>query len=156
MRMSFEAFVKKSLRQGLIKEQEKSFKGMEKMIKRAYEEIDAAKKNMEVDQGVAFTVAYTAMLHTGRALMLFKGYRPSDGYQHKTVVDFAANLLGEKYKTLTQRFDSMRRKRNIFTYELSISFSETEVKDALESAESFIKTVRDTIEAEDPQHRFKF
>ena len=154
--MSFEVFIEKALRQGLIKEQERSFQAMEKMIKRAYEEIDAAKKNIKIDQGVAFTVAYTAMLHTGRALMLFKGYRPSDGYQHKTVVDFAANLLGEKYKSLTQRFDSMRRKRNMFTYELSISFSETEVNSALESAESFIQTVRDTIESEDPQHKFKF
>lgn len=154
--MSFEVFIEKALRQGLIKEQERSFQAMEKMIKRAYEEIDAAKKNIKIDQGVAFTVAYTAMLHTGRALMLFKGYRPSDGYQHKTVVDFAANLLGEKYKSLTQRFDSMRRKRNMFTYELSISFSETEVNSALESAEGFIKIVRDTIESEDPQHKFKF
>jgi uncharacterized protein (UPF0332 family) len=154
--MGFETFIQKSLRQGLIKDQERSFRGMEKMIRRAYEEIDAAKKNIKIDQGVAFTVAYTAMLHTGRALMLFKGYRPSNGYQHKTVVDFAANLLGEKYKSLTQRFDSMRRKRNIFTYELSISFSETEVKGALESAENFIKTVRNNIESEDPQHKLKF
>jgi len=154
--MSFETFIKKSLRQGLIREQERSFKGMEKMIRRAYGEIDAAKANMKIDQGVAFTVTYTAMLHTGRALMLFKGYRPSDGYQHKTVVDFAANLLGEKYKSLTQRFDIMRRKRNIFTYEVSISFSETEVNSALKSAESFIGTVRDAIGSEDPQHKFKF
>lgn len=154
--MSFETFVAKAIKQGLIKEQEINFNSIQKMISRSYEEIRAAKANMKIDQGVAFTVAYTAMLHAGRALMLFKGYRPSDGYQHKTVVDFTANLLGEKYKTITQRFDSMRRKRNIFTYEVSISFSETEVNSALKSAESFIQTVRDTIESEDPQHKFKF
>jgi uncharacterized protein (UPF0332 family) len=117
MKMSFEAFVTKTIKQGLIKEQERNFSSIQKMISRSYEEIHTAKANMKIDQGVAFTVTYTAMLHAGRALMLFKGYRPSDGYQHKTVIDFAANLLGEKYKTLTQRFDSMRRKRNMFTYD---------------------------------------
>jgi len=154
--MSFETFVTKAIKQGLIKEQEINFSSIQKMISRSYEEIRAAKANMKIDQGIAFTVAYTSMLHAGRALMLSKGYRPSDGYQHKTVVDFTANLLGEKYKTITQRFDSMRRKRNIFTYEVSISFSETEVNSALKSAESFIQTVRDIIESEDPQHKFKF
>jgi len=154
--MSFETFVTKAIKQGLIKEQEINFSSIQKMISRSYEEIRAAKANMKIDQGIAFTVAYTSMLHAGRALMLSKGYRPSDGYQHKTVVDFTANLLGERYKTITQRFDSMRRKRNIFTYEVSISFSETEVNSALKSAESFIQTVRDIIESEDPQHKFKF
>ena len=96
------------------------------------------------------------MLHAGRALMLFKGYRPDDGYQHKTVVDFASIALGENYKTLVQRFDKMRRKRNIFTYEVSISISEKEVNNGLKSAVEFIKAVRDIIEKEDPQHKFKF
>jgi len=50
----------------------------------------------------------------------------------------------------------MRRKRNIFTYEVSISFSETEVNNALKAAENFIQAVRKIIEAEDPQHKFKF
>ncbi len=96
------------------------------------------------------------MLHAGRALMLFKGYRPCDGYQHKTVVDFASIVLGEKYKILVQHFDKMRKKRNIFTYEVSISISKTEVKNALKSAMDFIKAVHNIIEKEDPQHKFKF
>ena len=96
------------------------------------------------------------MLHTGRALMLLKGYRPSDGYQHKTVVDFASITLGEKYKTLVRHFDKLRKKRNIFTYEVSISISATEVKNALKSAVDFIKAVRDITEKENPQHTFKF
>ena len=154
--MSFEIFIKKAKNQGLIKEQERNFNSIDKMVSRAYVEISAAKANMKIDQGVAFTVTYTAMLHAGRALMLFKGYRPSDGYQHKTVVDFTASLFGEKYRTLTQHFDKMRRKRNIFTYEVSISFSETEVNNALKAAENFIQAVREMIESEDPQHKFKF
>ncbi len=96
------------------------------------------------------------MLHAGRALLLIKGYRPNNGYQHKTVVDFAAIVLGSEFKTLTQHFEKMRRKRNIFIYELSISISETEVENALKSAATFIQAIRDIIEKGNPQHTFKF
>jgi len=154
--MIFDNFIKDYTKRGLIKKQEKNLKAVENLISRAYKEIKAAEANIKIDEGIAFTIAYTAMLHAGRALMLFKGYRPDDGYQHKTVVDFASIILGEHYKTLTQRFDKMRRKRNIFTYEVSISISEEEVKNALKSAKDFIKAVRGLIEKEDPQHKFKF
>ncbi|MBL7198304.1 MAG: hypothetical protein ISS47_09420 [Candidatus Omnitrophica bacterium] len=87
--MTFDNFIKDYVRRGLIKEQKRDFKAIEKLISRAYKEIRAAESNIKIDEGIAFTIAYTAMLHAGRALMLFKGYRPSDGYQHKTVVDFA-------------------------------------------------------------------
>ncbi|NQT23693.1 MAG: HEPN domain-containing protein [Candidatus Omnitrophica bacterium] len=154
--MIFDQFIKEYSRKGLIKPQKTSFTSIERLISRSYKEIKVAEANLKIDEGIAFTIAYTAMLHAGRALMLFKGYRPSDGYQHKTVVDFAAIILGEKYKTLVQHFDKMRKKRNIFTYEVSISISETEVKNALKSAIDFIKAVRHIIEKENPQHTFKF
>lgn len=154
--MTFDNFIKEYTKRGLIKKQAKNLKAIENLISRSYKEIKAAEANIKIDEGIAFTVAYTAMLHAGRAIMLFKGYRPHDGYQHKTVVDFASIALGENYKQLVQRFDKMRRKRNIFTYEVSISISEEEVKNALKSAKDFIKVVRELIEKEDPQHKFKF
>ena len=154
--MSFDNFIQEYTKRGLIKKQSKNLKAVENLISRSYKEIKAAKANLKIDEGIAFTVAYTAMLHAGRALMLFRGYRPDDGYQHKTVVDFASIVLGEHYKTLVQHYDKMRRKRNIFTYEVSISISEEEVNNGLESAGNFIKAVRELIEKEDPQHKFKF
>jgi len=154
--MTFDDFIINYSGQGLIKQQKINFTAIENLISRSYKEIKVAQANITIDEGVAFTIAYTAMLHAGRALMLFKGYRPHDGYQHKTVVDFASIVLGEKYKTLVQHFDKIRKKRNIFTYEVSISISETEAKNALKSAADFIKAVRDIIEKENPQHKFKF
>ena len=153
--MIFDNFIREYTKRGLIKKQGINLKAVENLISRSYKEIKAAEANIKIDEGIAFTVAYTAMLHAGRALMLFKGYRPDDGYQHKTVVDFASIALGENYKKLVQHFDKMRRKRNIFTYEVSISISETEVTNALKSAVDFIKAVRNIIETEDPQHKFK-
>jgi len=154
--MGFDNFIKEYTKRGLIKTQEKNLKAVENLISRSYKEIKIAEANIKIDEGTAFTVAYTAMLHAGRALMLFKGYRPHNGYQHKTVVDFASIALGENYKTLVQRFDKMRRKRNIFIYEVSISISEIEVNNGLKSAVELIKAVRDIIEKESPQHKFKF
>ena len=154
--MTFDDFIKEYTKRGLIKKQDKNLKAVENLISRAYKEIKAAEVNIKIDEGIAFTIVYTAMLHAGRALMLFKGYRSDDGYQHKTVVDFASIVLGEHYKTLVQRYDKMRRKRNTFTYEVSISISEEEVHNGLESASNFIKAVRELIEKEDPQHKFKF
>jgi len=154
--MIFNDFIEKYKRQGLIKDQQISFQGIENLIARAYKEIKIAEANISIDEGTAYTVAYTSMLHAGRALMFIKGFRPSNGYQHKTVVAFAAFVLGDEFKTLTQHFDKMRRKRNLFIYEVNISISETEVNNALKSASSFIKTIRDIIEKENPQHKFKF
>ena len=154
--MTFKDFVEKYKTLGLIKEQKVNFNGIENLVARAYKEIKIAQANVTIDEGTAFTIAYTSMLHAGRALMLAKGYRPNNGYQHKTVVDFAAMVLGPEFKTLTQHFEKMRRKRNLFIYELSISISETEVNKALESAATFIAAIKNIIEKENPQFKFKF
>ena len=77
--MSYEKFIKEYLERGLLKEQEVSFSSIEKYILRAEQEIKAAKANLKIDEGVAYTTAYSAMLHAGRAVMLLKGFRPSDG-----------------------------------------------------------------------------
>ena len=154
--MTFNDFVEKYKKQNLIKEQRSDFQGIETILARAHEEIRIAQANMAIDEGTSFIIAYTSMLHAGRALMLAKGYRPNNGYQHKTVVNFAAMVLGAEFKTLTQHFEKMRRKRNLFMYELSTSISETEVEIALKSAATFIAAVKNIIEKENPQFKFKF
>lgn len=88
--------------------------------------------------------------------MLLKGFRPSDGYQHKTVVDFISKCLGEEYKSITERFDRMRRKRNIFTYEVDIEISRTEAEGALDSAVKFVTVIKNIMKDESPQEHFKF
>jgi len=154
--MTFEQFIKDYSGKGLIKPQKTNIRTIENLISRSFKELRIAEANIKIDEGTAFTVAYTAMLHAGRSLMFLKGFRPSDGYQHKTVVDFASKILGKKYEVLVQRFDKMRRKRNLFTYEVSITISELEVKNALKSASQFVKTIKDLIEKENPQYKFKF
>ena len=61
-----------------------------------------------------------AMLKAGRALLLLQGFVPDDGAQHKTVVEVTSVILGEKYRHLTDQFETMRRKRNEMTIDFSI------------------------------------
>ena len=102
------------------------------------------------------TVAYLAMLHAARAFILLKGFRPADGYQYKTTVEFMSHFLGKEFKAIVEQFDRMRRKRNIFTYEIDISISKSEAMGALDKATKFVNLIKDIIQKEIPQIEFKF
>jgi len=64
--------------------------------------------------------------------------------------------LGAEYKSIIERFDRMRRKRNIFTYEIDISISKTEADGSLETAVKFVDLIKEAIKKENPQAHFKF
>jgi uncharacterized protein (UPF0332 family) len=154
--MRYEKFLEEYLTKGLLKEQKISLGAVEKLILRSEKDLKTAKANLKIDEGIAYSVAYLAMLRAGRAFMLFKGFRPVDGYQHKTVVEFMAQCLGEEYKSMAERFDRMRRKRNIFTYEIDVSISYTEAEGAFDTATKFVNLLKSIIKEENPQEHFKF
>ncbi len=154
--MKFDDFIAEYLAKGLIKKQKAVLKDVANILKRARIDLKTAKVNLTIDEGTAYSVAYLAMLRAGRALMLFKGYRPDDGYQHKTVVEYAAYYLGEKFKTIVSHFDRMRRKRNIFMYDIEISISGSEANAALETAVEFVDLIENKIKEEQPQIEMEF
>lgn len=154
--MSYEKFVEEYLNKGLIKKQRASLLSVEKLVNRSAKELNAARANLSIDEGIAYTVAYLAMLHAGRAFMFLKGFRPDDGYQHKTVVEFMSQVLGVEYRSIIERFDRMRRKRNIFTYEVDIAISKTEADSAFETAVKFVTLIKETVKRENPQIHFEF
>jgi len=144
--MSYKRFIEEYLGKGLIKKQKSDIKSANKLILRAKKDIKTARANLEIDEGIAYTVAYLAMLRAGRALLLLKGFRPANGYQHKTVVEFMSYFLGTEFNPIVERFDKMRRKRNIFTYDVDISISKTEADSALDTAVKFVDLVQKIIE----------
>lgn len=154
--MTYEKFLEESLSKGLLRRQKSDLRAVEKLILRAYKDLKAAKANLNIDEGIAFTVAYLAMLHAARAFILLRGFRPADGYQHKTVVEFMSHLLGNQFKVIIEQFDRMRRKRNIFTYEIDISISKSEASNALGTAVKFVDLIKDIIQKENPQMKSKF
>jgi uncharacterized protein (UPF0332 family) len=50
----------------------------------------------------------------------------------------------------------MRRKRNIFTYEIDISISKSEASNALDKAKYFVNLIKEIIQKENPQMEFKY
>jgi len=85
-----------------------------------------------------------------------KGFKPADGYQHKTVVEFMSHLLGKEFKVVVEQFDQMRRKRNVLTYEIDISISKSEASDALDKAKKFVNLIKEIIQKGNSQMEFKF
>ncbi len=154
--MNYERFIKDYLAKGRLKQQKSNFRAVEKLILRAHKDLKTSEANLVIDEGIAYTVSYLAMLRTGRAFMLLKGFRPSGGYQHKTVVEFMDRFLGTEFRNIVERFDKMRRKRNMFTYEIDVSISKTEADNALSTASKFIDIVTGIIKDENPQAEFKF
>lgn len=115
--MDYDTFVNKLLEERLIKKQRVGFIQIEKILIRAKKDLNTAKVIIETDEAMAYTAAYDAMLRAGRSFIFMKGFRPSERYQHKTVVDFMTFSFGARYKSLMELFDTMRKKRNRFLYE---------------------------------------
>ena len=154
--MTYEQYLEESLSKGLLKKQKTDLRVVAKMLGRSYKDLAAAKANLAIDEGIAFTVAYLAMLHAARAFILLKGFRPADGFQHKTAVEFTAFFLGKEFKSLAEQFDRMRRKRNIFTYDVDIAISKTDAINALNTATQFVDLMKALMQKENPQLEFKY
>jgi uncharacterized protein (UPF0332 family) len=154
--MNCENLVDEYLAKGLLKKQRPNPKAAVQLVKRARKDLRTAQANLEIDVEVAYTIAYLAMLRVGRALLLIKGFRPADGYQHKTVVEFITCYLGDEFKSIAVYFDRMRRKRNRFTYEVDASISKTEAQNALRVATEFVDLLGKRIKEEHPQAQLEF
>lgn len=154
--MKYDEFIAEYIARSLIKKQKSALKDVANILKRARIDLKTAKVNLKIDEGTAYAVAYLAMLRAGRALMLLKGLRPDDGSQHKTVVEFTAYYLGDKFKAIVTHFDRMRRKRNIFMYDTEISISGSEASTALETAVEFVDLIEKRIKEEQPQMEMEF
>lgn len=147
--------IKKYENQGKIRRQKAGLVQVEALLKQAILDLDEAKKISTLAERATYLLAYMAMLKAGRALLLYNGYRPDDGAQHKTVVEMTGAILGEKYRNLTEQFETMRRKRNDMTYEAGVLFSKSEARDALSDAISLVKKILNEIKSQNPQLEIK-
>jgi uncharacterized protein (UPF0332 family) len=135
----------------LVKKENIRLDQISKLLIRANKDLKAAEANLVIDEEIAYTCAYLAMLRTGRALMFTEGYRPIDGAQHKTVIEFAGAVLGENFTKMIKKFDNMRQKRNEFTYEPDIPISPTEALEALNVAKEWVSQLQEILKQKNPQ-----
>jgi len=111
-----------------------------------------ARRDLGVAEGLAgrnfdwcYMAAYNSMLQASRALMCSYGYSAGEEAHHKTVVEFAAAVLGEKDAGVANTLDRMRRKRHDVTYDEAGIISEYEAKHALETARGYLAMIEKRI-----------
>jgi uncharacterized protein (UPF0332 family) len=155
--MTLNKFIEEYLEKGFLKRQRVGFDQINKLISRAKKDLEGAQRMLENDPELAYDCAYSAMLHAGRAFVFMKGFRPTTNFQHKTVVEFTRRFLGEDYKILVEKFDRMRKNRNLFMYEpWKINISGTDAQNALKSAGDFMEVIKEVIRKENPQTEWEF
>lgn len=148
--------IEKFSKEGRIREQRVGLVQLEALLKEAMLDLKEAGKVLNVGDRATYLLAYMAMLKAGRALLLLNGYAPSDGAQHKTVVELSSEILGAKYKHLTDQFENMRRKRNDITYESGVLLSNAEAQQAFADAISLVREVLGKVKSENPQLELEF
>jgi uncharacterized protein (UPF0332 family) len=148
--------IKKLEKSGKIRKQKAGFVQIEALLKEAILDLEEAKRIVNLAERATYLLAYNAMLKAGRALMLLKGYVPDDGAQHKTVVEMTSAILGDPYREVTEKFETMRRKRNEMTYESGTLLSKSEVQKAFSDAIALVKKIFTEAKAQNPQLELKF
>lgn len=152
----FDKLIQKLKKQGKIKKQKAGIVQIEALLKEAILDLREAKKISHIAERATYLLAYMAMLKAGRALLLFKGYMPDDGAQHKTVVEVTSAILGNKFKNPTEQFETMRRKRNEMTYEAGSLLSKSEAQKAFSDAISLVEGILSEVKSKNPQLELKF
>ncbi len=152
-----DSLISRLKREGKLAEQKVGIVQIENLIKEAIIDLDEAKKTLRISADRAtYLMAYMAMLKAGRALLLLKGYRPTDGAQHKTVVEMTGAMLGDKYVNLVNHFETMRRKRNELTYEAGGLLSRSDAENAMQDANLLVKRILKEAKLRNPQSELDF
>lgn len=136
---------------GWLKKQEIALSQIERLARRAFEDLETAKRNLDLDPECAYDYSYKGMLRIGRALLFTYSYRPRSERSHKTVVEACGIVLGERFKELVDIFDRMRKVRNQFTYEPKGEISQKEAEEALKEGKQFLDIVIKRIKEINPQ-----
>jgi uncharacterized protein (UPF0332 family) len=132
---------------GLIHPYRSSKKQVQKRLQLAERDIKTSQKIVAEDWDWAFSIAYNAILQAGRALMFYKGYRPTSGEgAHLAVVQFAEVTFGKTFENEISLFNKMRQKRHKVIYDVAGIISQHEARQAFKFAKKFVRTIKEYIE----------
>lgn len=115
------------------------------VLEKSQRSIKSARLLIDDDRESSYQLAYEAMLLAGRALVFSFGFRPRAAGSHKIVIDFSKKILGKEIATLVFKFNKMRKVRHYLIYGLGLSISEVDSRNAISSADKFLKEVENFI-----------
>jgi uncharacterized protein (UPF0332 family) len=132
---------------GIVEERTAEIAEVIALVTRAERDLSTSRLLQDKDEEWAFAAAYQAMARSARALILSEGFRPKGSRRdtHKTVVTASGMLLGERYKSMINKFDRMRRKYQNFMEEAGRIISRYEAGQAVKDAEEFVALVNGKI-----------
>jgi len=88
--------------------------------------------------------------------MFQKGFRPIAGEGgHWVVIEFLKIELGEKFKSILDFMDEMRKKRNRATYDMAGLISDTEARESVKIAKDFVLKITKIIDKLNPQKKLQ-
>lgn len=112
----------------------------------------ATAKRLGPSEEWSFNIAYNAMLLAGRAVMFSDGYRPTSGEGgHASVVEFLRLRLRADFSRELDIMDRMRRQRHRITYEGGDIVPESQIADAIATAEKFVAAIEGLLKSHKPQ-----
>jgi len=139
------------LQEGKLKEEQVPLEMVEGLVREAVVDLDEARKTQEMGAHRAtFFLSYMAMLRTGRAFLLFNGYRPSNCSRHKTIVAVTSVLMGEAHKDITEHIEMALEKQLNLIHGGGALLSELEAHDAFHYAMLLTREVVKNIKQKDP------
>ena len=118
---------------------------IEHALDRAERDLKTAQTLIDRDCDWSFAVAYDAVLQASRAYMFAQGFRPASSESHKNTFAFMRLAMSKDYEALMAYFDRMRNKRNQAIYEIAGLITETEARNILKKAESFVAMIREEL-----------
>ena len=86
--------LKKLEAQGKLRRQKAGLSQVEALLRQASLDLQEAEKVKRLAERATYLLAYIALLKAGRALLLYHGFVPDDGAQHRTVVEATSAMLG--------------------------------------------------------------
>jgi uncharacterized protein (UPF0332 family) len=137
------------LKQDRIAEFESDLDQIKNEIENANTKLKSAKNVLGINEWrLAYSSAYEAILHAGRALMFSKGYRTKRSDHHETVILFVESVFSAKFsnqKEVLASFNKARKLRNDFTYDNADIVSPTQAKTLVGNAEVFVNRAKEIL-----------
>lgn len=150
--MNSEDLLNKLLKEEKIKKQDADINYLNGLLSAAHQNFLAAKYNLDGDYpDTAFKSAYEGLLQISRTILFLNGYRPDDGEQHKTTFLVAGAFLGTDFKSLVEKIDRYRIKRNNAVYQPIDFISKNEAAGILESAKEYWRVAKNYLKEENGQ-----
>jgi uncharacterized protein (UPF0332 family) len=137
----------------LIQEENIGWDQVERLIKRARQDLLTGQDLIKKDEGQAVTVIYNAFFHAANALLRSKGLRPGRFRQHLAVLECVKRILGRKADPFVGQIKNLLDKRNKFEYQALYIGSQSELKESLSIIKEFVGLAENHLDRQNPQQK---